>query len=234
MITSSSHTLDIKDLSLRFGRNQILTEVDFAISKDAGVVGLFGPNGAGKTSLIQCIARVINSYTGTIARTSTGSVAYLPDIPVLPRFFKLSDCIDLYSALFVDFDERTARALLDDLGLSLRRTVEECSKGMSEQVHIALLLARQTMLYVMDEPLAAVDPLTRDVLVEMINTRRYPGSSVLLSTHLISDVSSLFDEIVVLHGGRVVLAGQVEELKESEQDLEEVFKNAIRQITPAV
>jgi ABC-2 type transport system ATP-binding protein len=227
--------LIVEGLNLKLGRSQILKRITLSIGAEQGVIGLFGPNGAGKTSLMRCMAGLINSYDGALRWPEGRSIAFQPDGPILPKFATLTDCLDLYGTLFGDFDPHAARQMLAELGLPLDMTVAECSKGMSEQLHIALLLARRSRLYVLDEPLASVDPLTRDVLADMIRTRRAAGSTVLISTHLLSDAADLFDEVIVMHQGSIVLTGRVDELTHNNSNsLEEVFKNAIRHIPLAV
>jgi len=230
---NTHNVLEISGLSVRLGKSLIIDDLSLTLGSRGSVVGLFGPNGAGKTTLIRCVCRQINSYSGTIDVPPGDTICYLPDAPFLDGFLRLSDCVDLYQDLFRDFDSAIARDIFDRLGLNVSKRISECSKGMSEQTHLALALARRSALYILDEPLASVDPLTRDDLIDMIATYRMPGSSVVLSTHLIQGVESLFDEMVVLHRGKVVLQGKVDELQAEGRGLEGRFKEVIREQTLA-
>lgn len=193
----------INALTVRYGRRTALDAVDLHIDDAGQVIGLFGRNGAGKSTLIRAVCGLINRHSGEIK--CAGPIAYLPDAPIWYPWLRLSTCLRLAARLWPDFDVEHGRRLLRTLGLSERLRIRELSKGMSEQVHIALALARRCSLYVFDEPLAAVDPLTRDRVVELIRTERAVGSTVLLSTHLIAGLESLFDRAIVIDDGRVVL-----------------------------
>lgn len=195
--------LTISALTVRYGRRTALDAVDLRIDDAGRVIGLFGRNGAGKSTLIRAVYGLINRHSGQIHRA--GSIAYLPDAPIWYPWLRLSTCLRLAANLWPDFDIDRGRRLLQVLGLSQTMRIRQLSKGMSEQVHIALTLARRCSLYVFDEPVAAVDPLTRDRIVELIRTEREVGSTVLLSTHLIAGLETLFDRAVVIDDGRVLL-----------------------------
>ncbi|WP_420367259.1 ATP-binding cassette domain-containing protein [Curtobacterium sp. L1-20] len=195
--------LTIDALTVRYGRRTALDDIQLRIDGSGQVIGLFGRNGAGKSTLMRVICGLIGRHGGRVQ--CAGSIAYLPDVPIWYPWLRLSTCIQLAARLWPDFDVERGHRLLRILGLSERMRVRQLSKGMSEQVHIALVLARRCSLYVFDEPLAAVDPVTRDRVVELIRTEREPGSTVLISTHLIAGLESLFDEAVVIDDGRVLL-----------------------------
>ena len=217
------HVLTTVDLSVKYGRRAALDSVSLEVKNVGNIVGLFGPNGAGKTTLIRSVAGLIQSYKGTIHSPSSTSIAYLPDHPFLYKFLTINECVDLYRSLFKDFDSGRALDMLSDLSLGADLKISECSKGMGEQVHLALTLARRSSLYLLDEPLAAVDPLTRDVLIEMIQRRRHVGSTVILSTHLITGLDELFDESVVVADGRLVLHEVIEDHISLESKVKEVL-----------
>jgi len=197
-------------VSVRFGSRVALDSIDLQIPADGSIIGLFGRNGAGKSTLIRVICGLINRHDGSVH--TNGDIAYLPDRPMWYPWLRLSACIELGAQLWPDFDVARAHTLLATLGLDERSRVRELSKGMSEQVHIAFTLARRCSLYVFDEPLAAVDPLTRDRVIELIQRERQPGSTVLISTHLIAGLEALFDTVLVVDAGRVLLNAPVDVL----------------------
>lgn len=194
----------VEDLTVRLGRKTALDDLSLSLADRGHVVGLFGQNGAGKSTLIRTLCGLINRYTGTV-RTSATTIAYLPDTPFLAPWLRIEESVQLAAELWSDFDSEVAETIVERLGLDPGLRVRHASKGMSEQLHLGLVLARRSPLYVFDEPLAAVDPLTRDRLVEMVRRHRAPGSTVIISTHLIAGLESLFDEAVVIHAGSVVL-----------------------------
>jgi ABC-2 type transport system ATP-binding protein len=218
----------LDELSVRLGRRRVLRRLSCVLETDGKITGLFGPNGAGKTTLLRTIVGLICRYQGRMQVDRPESVAYLPDEPFLYPFLRLDDCVDLFAARHADFSRKKAQAILDNLGLAGRLRVGECSRGMREQLHLGLLMAREARLYVFDEPLAAVDPLTREKLVALILEHRTSGSGVLLSTHLIAEVEELFDEVLMLSEGELVLQATVAELRGAGGlALEELFKTKL-------
>lgn len=208
-----ANIIELENLSVRFGRRPALDDLTLDVADRGNVVGLFGQNGAGKTTLMRVLSGIINRYSGRVG--IEGSVGYLPDAPFLYGFLTVQQCLELGASLFDDFDRETAIQIVDELGLSPKLRVRAASKGMSEQLHLALVLARRCRLYVFDEPLAAVNPVTRDKLIGMIRRYRMPGSTVVLSTHLIAGLEELFDEAVVVHEGKAVLHDDVSQIMQS-------------------
>jgi len=200
--------LTVDHLTVRLGRRTALDDVTLRLADQGSVVGLFGQNGAGKSTLLRTVAGIVGRYGGTVT-APPGGVAFLPDAPFLYPRLRLDASVRLAADLWDDLDVSHAVRTLEGLGLEPDLLVAEASKGMLEQVHLALVLARRRHLTLLDEPLAAVDPLTRDRLIGLLRTEREPGSTVLVSTHLVSGLEDLFDEVVVVHDGRLVLHDDV-------------------------
>lgn len=221
--------IKVKNLNVKLGKSHVLKDVDLQIDDNNNIVGLFGPNGAGKTTLINTITGFINRYQGTISDIDIGKIAYLPDKPFLYGFMTLDLAIKYFSDAFYDFDQNKAVRLFEQLNLTTDQNISQCSKGMMEQIHIILILCRNVDMYILDEPLAAVDPLTRDNIIHMIEKERHKNSMVLISTHLISDVEELFDEVIMIKNGRILLHENVDVLKDgNDKNLEEIFKERLR------
>lgn len=218
----------IHDISVGYGRHRVIDRLALEVPLNGCVVGLFGPNGAGKTTLIRALAGIINSYSGRIAFPEGVRPAYLPDFPFLYPFLSIRQAIGLFDSMFADFDPDVAGRLFDHLGLSDRLTIGECSKGMGEQVHLSLMLARRTGLYLFDEPLAAVDPLTRDQVIQLIQEFRAPSSTAIISTHLIAGLEGLFDDVMVMYDGKILAYDTTENLGRG-KGLEEAFKEMVRE-----
>lgn len=221
--------LEIKNLNVSLGKSHILKNINLTISEKNSIIGIFGPNGAGKTTLISALTGFINSYTGEIRGINPKEISYLPDKAFVYKNMRLKEVIDYYQDAFTDFDSEKAKRLLKSLGLNLKQKISQCSKGMIEQVHMILAICRNVDIYIFDEPLAAVDPLTRDDIMEMIKNERKKNSIVLISTHLISDVESLFDTVIMIKNGHVILHESVKKLKaQNNVGLEEIFKEKLR------
>lgn len=223
--------VSFKGVTVFIGKKEILKDISFSLPVDGNIIGLFGPNGAGKTTLLRTLVGLISTYTGDVIVTDAKKVAFLPDGPYLYSFLKITDCIELFATRYEDFNTDKAIRIFDELGLSRTQKISASSKGMLEQIHLALTISRDASLYVLDEPLAAVDPLTRDLLMDMIINYRNPRGTVIISTHLINGVERLFDEVIMIHGGKLMLHDSAEALKSSyEMSLEDIFKVKMRAV----
>ncbi|MDR0919712.1 MAG: ABC transporter ATP-binding protein [Oscillospiraceae bacterium] len=228
--------LETNSLNKFYGKFQALKDISVTIPKGK-IVSILGPNGAGKTTFIKIIAGLIHQNSGTILlngnkiTSKTKSLtAYLPDKNFLYQWFTVSDAIDYFNCFFEDFNKETAKKLIKEMDISEKQKIRSCSKGMQERINMALTLSRKAKLFVFDEPLAAVDPLTRDFIIEAIkNNIDRDNASMLISTHLVNDVESLFDDVIIISDGKLLLSGNVEELKEKHKmNLENLFKEVIR------
>lgn len=217
----------VHDLVVDRGRNFSLAGPSFALSTGSGVVGLFGQNGAGKTTLLQALAGLLPIKSGTVRVSPRSQPVFLPDHPYVYAFLRVQECPAVFADMFSDFSVDVADAVIDELRLDRRKRIAELSKGMSEQLSLGLMLARRSNLYLFDEPLAAVDPATRDVVLDLITRYRPKDATVLISTHLIAGLESLFHECLVLHEGRLLLHEKVEDVSRR-GGLETAFKEVVR------
>lgn len=224
-----------------YGKHHALK--DFSLSVPKGrIVSILGPNGAGKTTFIKIVSGLIHPTKGSVfvsgekvGLKTKKSVAYLPDRSFLYQWFTVKDAIRYFSAFFDDFDEHKAREILEQMKLSERQKIISCSKGMQEKINMALTVSRKANLFVFDEPLATVDPLTRDFMIDTIKSNMdRENASMLISTHLVNDVESLFDDVAVVFEGRLLLSGNVDELKaQYGMSLENLFKEVIQHVQTA-
>lgn len=222
----------VRNLTVRIGRKNIINQMSLAPKSEGGVIGLLGPNGAGKTTLLNTLARNINTYSGSVHLEQCAVL--LPDKPYLYGYLSVEECVDLFDQLYADFNKEKALTLIEWIGLDRRLKIKQCSKGMSEQLHIILAISREVALYLFDEPLAAVDPLSRERLLELMVNHRAPGSTLLISTHLIEDVDHIFDEVIFMAKGQVVFHEKAQEaLKRFDKRLEEIYKEVMRDVYPS-
>lgn len=219
----------IKNLSVKRGKHTILKNINLEIKKQDSIIGIFGPNGAGKTTLLSVLAGIINKYEGSIEGLNKENFSFLPDKPYIYKDLKLKNVLSYFDGEYSSFNVQKARRLLKDLGLDENMRIIDCSKGMLEQIHMIMSISREVDYYFFDEPLAAVDPLTRDRLMDIIENEKKPGSIVLISTHLISDVEQLFTDVIMIKNGEIILYDSVKKLKEeSGEGLETLFKERLR------
>lgn len=200
------------------------------------IVGLLGENGCGKTTLLKILAGVLSGYTGqvSIAGHSPGPqskalVSFLPDASFLADGARVRYCLELYRDFFDDFDLDKARDLIAFFGLDETMRLKEMSKGMREKVQIALAMSRDAPVFLLDEPIAGVDPAAREVILDGILRNLAEDSLLLITTHLIHDLEPILDAVVMMRHGRVVLQGQADDLRaDHSASLDEIFKETYR------
>ena len=185
------------------------------------IIGLLGPNGSGKTTLIKLINGLLTAEAGSIringvevGSQTKANVAYLPDRSYLSENQTISQILDFFSDFYADFSRERAEGLLQDLGIDAKRKLKTLSKGNKEKVQLILVMSRRADLYVLDEPIAGVDPAARDYILRTIINNYNPEATVLISTHLISDVESVLDEVIFMRYGHLVLYTSVDNIRE--------------------
>ena len=200
------------------------------------IIGLLGPNGAGKTTFIKIINGLLQPTSGTVLIDGKSPgvdtkpiVSYLPDVNYLNNWMTVEQIIMMFADFYADFRPQLAFEMVSRLGINKTQNLKNLSKGNKEKVCLILVMSRSAKLYVLDEPIAGVDPATRDYIITTIINNYNPEASVLISTHLISDIESVLDEAIFLKNGTVVMYDSVDHIREqhgmSVDDLfREVFK----------
>lgn len=224
-------------LTKRFGALTALDHVDLHLNSGR-IVGLLGPNGSGKTTLIKLMSGLLRPTEGNISIAgypigpqSKAVVAYLPDKMFYANWMKAEDLIDLFADFYADFRRERAEAMCAALGIGMRASVKSMSRGTQEKLQLILVMSRDAKLYLLDEPIAGVDPAARDFILRTILTNYTPESTILLSTHLIADIEPVLDEAVFLKEGRVVRHDAVDHIREVEgKSVDEVFREIFRTI----
>jgi ABC-2 type transport system ATP-binding protein len=208
-----------------------LVDVDLSIEQGK-IVGLLGPNGSGKTTFLKLITGMVRPSGGelTVCGCEIGSkskdfVSFLPDSEFLYDWMYIRDARKVYGSFFKDFNEKRFSELLEFMKLTEDMKVKSLSKGMKEKLALALTLARDARLIVLDEPLNGVDPVAREQILSAIIKRFSPESSMIITSHLINEVESILDEAYFLKDGRIVLNGEVDSLRsEKNQSLDELYR----------
>ncbi|MCL2421338.1 MAG: ABC transporter ATP-binding protein [Defluviitaleaceae bacterium] len=228
--------LEIRDLSKSYGSKLALKNISLDIPSGK-IVGLLGPNGSGKTTLIKTIMGLLSDYSGTvqIANMPPGHLAnkyisYLPDVSHIPRWFTVNQAITFFSDFYPDFDKDRAAGMLETMGIPLKDRIKTLSRGMQEKVNLSLVMSRRARLYVLDEPIGAVDPASREFIVDTILQHFPEDSSILLSTHIIADIESVLDRAIFLKEGQIILNAEADTIREEkgvslDQFFREVFRN---------
>lgn len=222
-------------LDKRFGSAHALDGV--SIKAEPGrVLGLLGPNGSGKTTLIKIACGLLQPTGGEVKICGMAPgvetkklVSYLPDRMCLPRWMSAQQLVNFYADFYADFDEKRAGELLTRLRIAPEQRVKHMSKGTQEKVQLVLTMSRRARLYLLDEPIGGVDPATRDFILSTIMTNYAEDAAVIISTHLISDVERVLDDVVFIDHGRVVMSGEADEVRErSGKSVDELFREVFR------
>ena len=227
--------LEIKKLNKSFDNKKILDDINLKVSKNK-IIGLLGKNGAGKSTLIKLINDLLTPDSGKILFKgkeigvySKKHISYLPERTYLDKSMKIKDVIDYFTEFYEDFDKERAYKLLDNLNLDSEKRIIKMSKGMQEKLQLILVMSRNADLYILDEPLSGVDPATRDYILDTILSNFNEDASIIISTHLISDVERILDEVVFIDNGKIVLSSPADELRNKEKaSIDEIFRRMFK------
>ena len=227
--------LEVKHLTKTFDGKKILDDVNLVIP-EGKIIGLLGKNGAGKSTLIKSINDLLTIDEGEILFKgkklgvySKENISYLPERTYLDKSMKVSEVINYFSEFYKDFDKERAYRLLKDLKLDSEKRIIKMSKGMQEKLQLILVMSRDADLYILDEPLSGVDPATRDYILDTILSNFKEGASIIISTHLITDIERILDEVVFIDDGKIVLAGSADELRNKEKSsIDEIFRRMFK------
>ena len=212
--------LTCKGLSKRFGGTQALDQVDLSI-EPGRIVGLLGPNGSGKTTLIKLANGLLTPNEGEIricglvpGKESHACVSYLPERTAIPTWMSVTQLLDFYQDFYADFRRDAAEEMLAHLNIPPKQRIKQMSKGTREKVQLIMVMSRAAKLYLLDEPIGGVDPATRDYILSTIIGNYNPDAAVVISTHLISDVEKVLDDVVFINQGRIMLQASVDQIRE--------------------
>ena len=227
--------VEIKHVSKSFDKKKILDDVNLKIPSGK-IIGLLGKNGAGKSTLIKLINGLLTPSEGEILFKgkpigvySKANISYLPERTYLDKSMKVKDVIEYFAEFYENFDTECAYTLLKDLKLDAEKRIVKMSKGMQEKLQLILVMSRDAELYILDEPLSGVDPATRDYIIDTILSNFKEGSSIIISTHLISDIERILDEVVFIDEGKIVLASSADDLRNKEKSsIDEAFRRMFK------
>jgi len=232
---SNMKLLEIKDLNKSFDNKEILKDINLSI-QSGKIIGLLGKNGVGKTTLIKLINDLLTPTSGEIlikdqkiGVETKKVISYLPERTYLNKQMKVSEVISYFEDFYDNFNSEKAKKLLKDLDLDINQKLTKMSKGMQEKVQLVLVMSRTADLYVLDEPLGGVDPATRDYILDTILSNFNENASVIISTHLISDVEKILDEVIFIDKGQIVLQSDADILRNKENaSIDEIFRRMFK------
>ena len=229
--------LECTNLTKSYKKNSPVL-MDLNLEIPAGkIVGLLGPNGCGKSTLIKLIAGLLQPDSGIIkvagqpvGEKSKALISYLPERTYFSTNMKVADLVKYFEEFYADFVPERANKLLADLGINPKANLKTLSKGTKEKVQLILVMSRNARLYLLDEPIAGVDPAAREYILSTIVGNYNPEATIIITTHLITDVEQILDDFVFLsYGGRILNSGNAEEVRnETGKSLDELFKEVFR------
>ena len=227
--------VQFQNVTKQYSSKKALDNVSFTL-EPGKIYGLLGPNGSGKSTAIKIINDLLQPTSGTVLVNgskpgveSKKIISYLPDRNYLNDWMKVEDAFKLFEDFYEDFDRNRAEEMLRSLNIDSGARLKTLSKGTLEKVQLILIMARGAKLYVLDEPIAGVDPAARDYILQTILGNYGEESSILISTHLITDIEKVLDEVLFLQNGRIVLSGAVDDIRaEHGKSIDGLFREVFR------
>lgn len=227
--------MECRDLTKRFGYKTAVDHINLSIA-GGHIIGLLGPNGSGKTTLIKMMNGLLTPSEGTLLMhgkpvgvESKQHISYLPDHTYLNMNQRVSDVIRFFEDFYADFDKERAYDMLEKLRISPKDRLKTMSKGTKEKVQLILVMSRRADLYVLDEPIAGVDPAARDYILHVILSNYEPQATILISTHLIADIEQILDEVIFIQNGQLRLVSSVDEIRSRQgKSVDILFREVFR------
>ena len=200
------------------------------------IIGLLGSNGSGKTTFLKLVAGILTPTGGKISVCgmpvgveTKKIVSFLPERTYLNDWMRISEMLEYFADFYEDFDMERAKRMLLSLGVDENAKLRTLSKGTREKVQLVLVMSRRAKLYLLDEPIAGVDPVAREFILETILSNRNPDSTILISTHLIADVEKVLDEVIFIRDGKILLQSDTETIRtEQEKTIDEYFREVYK------
>ena len=227
--------LECKDLTKSFSGKTAIDHIDLSI-ESGHIIGLLGPNGSGKTTLIKMINGLLTPTSGTlyykenpIGVDRTRHISYLPAHSYLNMNQRVKEIIAFFQDFYEDFDSERAYDMLQKLNINPNDSLKSMSKGTKEKVQLILVMSRKAELYILDEPIAGVDPAARDYILDVILTNYDPSASILISTHLIADIENILDQVIFIQNGQIRLSSSVDDIRAEEgKSVDALFREVFR------
>ncbi|MBC5690226.1 ABC transporter ATP-binding protein [Mediterraneibacter sp. NSJ-55] len=227
--------LECQGLTKKYGNFFALSNLNLTLERGQ-IIGLLGPNGSGKTTLIKLANGLLTPTDGHIIINSMSPgvetkkiISYLPERSYLNTHMRVEDILTYYVDFYENFNLSRATAMLKDLEIDTHARLRSLSKGTKEKVQLVLVMSRDADLYILDEPIGGVDPAARDYILQTILTNYTENATVLISTHLISDIENVLDSVVFLQYGQLVLNATVDEIRSQRgKSVDALFREVFR------
>ncbi|WP_347451353.1 ABC transporter ATP-binding protein [Acetoanaerobium noterae] len=232
---TNNYLLEFSNITKKYGSKVALDNVSFNL-EPGKIIGLLGPNGSGKSTILKLVNGLLQPTDGEIkimgnppGIMSKSIISYLPERTYLNEWMKISDLINFFADFYIDFDINKANEMVIALKLDPNHKLKTLSKGNKEKVQLILVMSRKAKLYLLDEPIGGVDPATRDFILDTIISNYLSDATLMISTHLISDIERIFDEVILINQGTIYKHDSVDNIRQQtgksvDQLFREVFK----------
>ena len=232
---TNNYLLEFSNITKKYGSKVALDNVSFNL-EPGKIIGLLGPNGSGKSTILKLVNGLLQPTEGEIkimgnspGIMSKSIISYLPERTYLNEWMKISDLINFFADFYIDFDINKANEMVIALKLDPNHKLKTLSKGNKEKVQLILVMSRKAKLYLLDEPIGGVDPATRDFILDTIISNYLSDATLMISTHLISDIERIFDEVILINQGTIYKHDSVDNIRQQtgksvDQLFREVFK----------
>lgn len=232
---STAPLIECRHLTKKYDRKTILQDVSFTIPRGK-IIGLLGRNGAGKSTLIKIFNDLVTPTSGEVlingepvGVSSKRIISYLPERTYLDKSMSVAQAITYFGEFYDNFDTEKAYKLVHELNLDTKSKISKMSKGMQEKLQLILVMSRKAELYILDEPLGGIDPATRDYILDTILANFNEGASILISTHLISDIERILDEVIFIDNGKITLIDEADKLRsKNHTSIDEIFRQTFK------
>ncbi|WP_455537777.1 ABC transporter ATP-binding protein [Terrisporobacter sp.] len=229
------NVVKFKDVHKSYSKKEVLKGVNVAIQKGK-IVGLLGPNGSGKSTMIKLMNGLLQPDKGEIeingmkpSKETKKIVSYLPERTYLNDWMKVKDILEFFNDFYEDFNMQKANKMMENLKIDKNEKLKTMSKGTKEKVQLILVMSREADLYILDEPIGGVDPAARSYILKTILTNYNENSTLLIATHLISEIENICDDILFISNGEIVLQGSVDEIREEKgKSIDALFREEFK------
>ena len=226
-----SNLVEIKELGKCYGKKKVMNNLSLSL-ESGRIVGILGPNGSGKSTLIKMMAGVLKPTSGQITINgypvgvnTKKIVSYLPERTYLNPSMKVKEAVDYFADFYEDFSKQKALDMLEKFGINEQDKIKSLSKGTREKVQIVLVMSREAKLYLLDEPMGGVDPAARDYILRTIISNYNEDATVVITTHLISDIEKVLDDVVFIRDGGIFLNDSVDNIRTNyKKSVDELFR----------
>lgn len=227
--------VEIKNVYKSYSKKEVISNMNLNIPKGK-IVGLLGPNGSGKSTLIKLINGLLQPNSGYVlidgikpSIETKRIVSYLPERTYLNDWMKVSDILNFFNDFYDDFDIDKAMDMVKSLNIDINEKLKTMSKGTKEKVQLILVMSRHAKLYILDEPIGGVDLAARTYILKTIITNYCEDSTLLIATHLISEIENICDDVIFISNGNIILQGNVDEIREEKgKSIDALFREEFK------